>query len=810
MKINFKHKERSRVLIPVIALAAVFSATSIASTSQGNVEDYWPVLLDVIFDNDPYGDSDGDGLSNALEVQLGTDPNNPDTDGDGLSDGVEVNLGLNPLHYDSDLDGVSDADDLVCPFDPENDLDADGLCAAVDNCPIIPNPGQADADTDGIGDACDSMPNTAGLPDSDGDGIEDFDTNGVQVDNCLGWPNPKVDGEQPDENDDGIGDACQCGDIDNNGVVDNDDFIALDTYVSAGIAISMPLFALEKCDVDGDGVCTAWDRDKLAAYIADNNTEIRTSCPTVSQVADRALNRVAFGKNVWTSTRIADYQVAGGSGGNGYAGLESYIREQINPSVVMGDAVYFDKRQPYSDQPELDPSAPVYYPTYDWSIADLRSTYCFNTGCSRTPLQVISNQSELKVLRAAYSTKQLSAVLQDFWFNHFSVDGGLEIARWAHPRHEKTIAANMYGDFATLVEKSAWEPAMLDYLDQQQNTKNAENENFARELMELHTIGTDNTFIHDDIIAVAQVLTGNRYDGNFAADFDLGRHVTGETKEVTLGSPVYATWTFGLNGTAQCGLVTATGGANEARALICLLARHEKAAELVGTKLIARFLGDTAYDLAQAGILPVLGDIKITWAANDANLASVFTTLLLSDDFKKSLYYETAKGKRPGVFSASLIRLLGNGSEGSSDVPQGYTAARARDAFNGIMDDIKNMGEQFYSAGPPTGYSEETPAWLGGSVYAIRLRQIDQVVDFLDVAALADLGLPVDFAGDEEMLDRLAEHFLPGGLLSIDQKNIILDFLTDETALNNLPIGGLPRTLQAIKAVLSTPQFLAQ
>jgi hypothetical protein len=136
-------------------------------------------------------DRDGDGLGDACD---------PDADGDGLPDLPSAWCSDNPdpLQPDADGDGRGDACD-ICPFDPANDLDGDGVCGDRDVCPTIWDPGQKDVDGDGVGDACDDCPLVADEQlDLDGDGIGDA------CDNCPGVLNP----DQADTDHDGIGDAC--------------------------------------------------------------------------------------------------------------------------------------------------------------------------------------------------------------------------------------------------------------------------------------------------------------------------------------------------------------------------------------------------------------------------------------------------------------------------------------------------------------------------------------------------------------------------------------------------------------------------
>ena len=124
-----------------------------------------------------------------------------DSDGDGVPDSDDnCPLVPNPGQAESDGDGLGDACDN-CPYDPENDVDGDGICGDVDNCRTVYNPDQLDTDSDGMGDACDNCPNdpNPAQKDWDGDGIGDA------CDNCFFMPNP----DQLDSDDDGVGNACE-------------------------------------------------------------------------------------------------------------------------------------------------------------------------------------------------------------------------------------------------------------------------------------------------------------------------------------------------------------------------------------------------------------------------------------------------------------------------------------------------------------------------------------------------------------------------------------------------------------------------
>ena len=141
-----------------------------------------------------------------------------DVDGDGIADPNDNCIDTaNPTQSDVDGDKQGDACD-PCPNDPANDVDHDGVCGDVDNCPVVANPDQADSDGNGVGNACDVCP--AGESDPDGDRV-------CGADNCPYVQNPgQEDHGSLTTDPDGIGDACQCGDVTGGGIIDAADVAA--------------------------------------------------------------------------------------------------------------------------------------------------------------------------------------------------------------------------------------------------------------------------------------------------------------------------------------------------------------------------------------------------------------------------------------------------------------------------------------------------------------------------------------------------------------------------------------------------------
>ncbi len=210
-------------------------------------------------------DSDGDGMPDVCDIC----PNDPDDDidGDGICGDIDncptVN---NPSQLDSDSDGIGDVCD-TCPNDPDDDIDGDGICGDIDNCPTVNNPSQLDSDSDGIGDVCDTCPND---PDNDIDG----DGLCGDIDNCPTVNNPS----QLDSDGDGIGDDCDtcpndpdndidgdglCGDIDNCPTVYNPSQLDNDDDGVGDDCDACPGF-IDSLDADSDNIpddCDACPND---------------------------------------------------------------------------------------------------------------------------------------------------------------------------------------------------------------------------------------------------------------------------------------------------------------------------------------------------------------------------------------------------------------------------------------------------------------------------------------------------------------------------------------------------------------------
>ncbi len=733
-------------------------------------------------------DDDGDSLSNDKEYCYGSSPDSPDTDGDRMDDGFEFKYGFN-----SDPVTGNDGEALL-------DRDGDGLIAAVeaeqlqdrysphiaDNFYYAPEADPVDFDKDGILDGNDSCP-FDNLDDADGDGVcANFSCVGCEItgdcphyckvsDNCPGYANA----DQLDTNLDGVGDACQCGDLNTDGAINSLDVDILSNapFSIMGENNSLTMQQLQNCDVNGDGVCSIDDRDLLAAYvdplnpayqsiINDYTTEIlmptgqvdgnenpifassqefriNLRCADNTVTAKRALLRLGYGQS---NSAKGDELIENISKN----GLENYIMEQLNPESI-DDSVYInDIKGAY---------AAGSFPVLGQSYNRLRDIYCNENSCENRidgHQRIPKSLAEIKLHRSVYSNRQLDTVLSDFWFNHFNVYAGFGQVIWLVPQYQDIIDAKIYGSFEDLLMAITKAPAMMNYLNLNYSSKTAPNQNYAREVMELHSIGKEDTYDDGDVNEVARILTGYYYqavdtnDGSFGVNtiFDVGRHDL-EPKTVELVDyygGADTVWKFAHpTGNASCEKTVADGstttieasvGEKEVEVLMCLLARHPKTAEMIGKKLIRRFLGDEAIDGISVNGNDLLEQFIEQWVDNHGDLKHMYRFLLTKKPggfdrgsyFERSLFLPSNKVKRPLVFAASALRAA-NIRHRKTDYVNSTFAFEFKNSYYGIMGDFDNNGEKLYRIAPPTGYSELGVSWQGNNTTLMKFDQAIRIIN---------------------------------------------------------------------------------
>jgi hypothetical protein len=341
------------------------------------------------------------------------------------------------------------------------------------------------------------------------------------------------------------------------------------------------------------------------------------------------------------------------------------------------------------------------------------------------PFQVVSQDlTEAKLLRAAYSNRQLEEVLTDFWYNHFNVDLDKGADRFLVTSYERdVIRPHVLGRFQDLLLATAESPAMLFYLDNWQSTrpdvkphagqkqKTGLNENYGRELMELHTLGVDGGYTQREVTEVARCFTGwtirePRRGGSF--EFDPRRHDNGEKHVVGVKIP-------------------AGGGMEDGLKVLEILSHHPSTALFISRSLAVRFVSDNPPDT----LVKKMAD-KFT--ATDGDLREVMRAMIEAPEFWDQANFRS-KVKSPLEMTVSAIRAI--------DADIDYTFA-----MNGVM---TQLGEPLYRKLEPTGYSNRSADWMNSASLLARMNYANSL------AQGRINGIRVDtsqFSGDPSQIER--------------------------------------------------------
>ena len=346
--------------------------------------------------------------------------------------------------------------------------------------------------------------------------------------------------------------------------------------------------------------------------------------------------------------------------------------------------------------------------------------------------QIASELSQAKLLHAILSERQLQEVMTDFWFNHFNIFIGKDSDQWYTTSYERdAIRKNALGKFRDLLLATASSPAMMVYLDNWNsigpdslangvnpaNPKSKKgnrglNENYGREVMELHTVGVNGGYTQADVTALSAILTGWTVDrpnqgGPFL--FDPKRHEPGAKQ--WLGHTIGAS----------------ANGRNEGVEALTILAASPKTAHFISYKLAQRFVADEPP--------PALVDrLSATYLSTDGDIKAILRTLVQSPEFNSRKYFHN-KVKTPTEFIASAFRTT------------------ATDPINpgSLVQTLKTMGMPPYYALPPTGYYITADQWMNSSALVDRLnfayaltsnKFANQKFDSAHVLALGLMGQP--------------------------------------------------------------------
>jgi uncharacterized protein (DUF1800 family) len=381
---------------------------------------------------------------------------------------------------------------------------------------------------------------------------------------------------------------------------------------------------------------------------------------------------------------------------------------------------------------------------------------------SKRPQRIVAELGMAKVTRAIYSNRQLQQVMDDFWFNHFNVFAGKGEDRYYLTSYERdVIQPHALGKFKDLLTATAKSPAMLFYLDnflsadpkaaqratrqqrrrgrfggpwpprpapnpQQAAKKNERglNENYGRELMELHTLGVDGGYTQKDVTEVARCFTGWTMDKpRQYADFKFDERLHDPDPKYVLGKKIHV------------------GGMKDGEQVIELLVRHPSTAKFISTKLARRFVSDNPPP-------SLVNRMAETFKSGDGDIRAVLKTMIWSPEFWSRDAYR-AKIKTPFELVVSAARATG--SDVDTPLP--------------LVQWIGRIGEPLYQCQPPTGYADKAEAWVNTGAllnrlnYSLALAGNKMRGTRTDVTSL----LGMDSSADAKVaLDRAVQVFLGG------------------------------------------------
>ncbi len=403
-------------------------------------------------------------------------------------------------------------------------------------------------------------------------------------------------------------------------------------------------------------------------------------------------------------------------------GIDAFIAEQLQPELI----------------PDPEGNRVVgAYSTLGMPNVVNHTIHVGNPGGPALELQAAT------VARAIWSERQLFEQMVEFWSNHFSIFGMHEQAVFLKTSDDRDVVRkHAMGKFADLLLASAQSPAMLTYLDNWISRAPDVNENYGRELLELHTLGVRGGYSENDIKNVAKVLSGWTVDPQtweFAYRADW--HVPGAVKVLGWRHP---------NATHDAGL-------EAGKSLIAYLARHPATARRIATKLATHFVSDRPPHR-------LVAELAAVYLQNDTAITPVLRHLFNSHAFRAS---SGQKYRRPMEFVAACVRALNLDFEGGSD------------SANQMLWRLRVMGQLPFGWRTPDGFPDTAAHWLSTAAALARWNSAEEISRWPygmhdDPSSSADAAALPATAGAfvDQVTQRVVFQKLPAG-----DRSVLLRFL---------------------------------
>lgn len=405
-------------------------------------------------------------------------------------------------------------------------------------------------------------------------------------------------------------------------------------------------------------------------------TQVMAASRITQAEARHILERLSFGV---TSSQIEQVD---------RQGIEAYIQSQLSPQTIPESPTlnnYLAKLSSIHQEPiKLQKKDNIYRKKIRNSQQSPKKQEKIRQKARELNAQARDEAIDANLARAIYSNRQLQEVMVDFWFNHFNVYANKGAIKLWLSDYENKIRKHAIGNFRDLLGITAKHPAMLIYLDNRKNTapnspagrrtEKGLNENYARELMELHTLGVDGGYTQDDVIALARIFTGWGMDhlgkkgDKKGFIFHKNRH--DQEDKIFLGQKI------------------PSNGIQEGEQALDILASHPATAHFISYKLAQYFVADQPPE-------SLVNHLAQEFIGSQGDIKQVMDVLIHSQEFNNPKYYKQ-KFKTPFQYVVSLVRM------GEIQQPN----------LKRIRGMLTQLSMPIHLCVAPTGYKFTQSAWL--------------------------------------------------------------------------------------------------
>jgi uncharacterized protein (DUF1800 family) len=496
---------------------------------------------------------------------------------------------------------------------------------------------------------------------------------------------------------------------------------------------------------------------------------------TQRQMIDHVISRLTFGPTPGLAEQVAA------------EGWEAWARRQLQPHTI--------------DESEYESRLARRYPSLTMSMTDIFHTYRPPYENNPPTLEERRQRNRLRAKcrrelresvldRAVHSKAQFREVIVEFWRNHLNVDQQKDdVGYLANHYEQHVIRAHAFGRYEDMLLASARHPAMLIYLDnivsqkplgkydqklleryegRDRKPRSVEalqrysglNENYARELMELHTLGVDNGYTQRDVTELSRVLTG--WTARWNDDGEYGFHFRAEVHD--------------NDDKRLLGTLLRRGGQEQGVKVIQGLARDRRTARFLASKLCAYLVNDQPPD-------DLVEEIAAVYLRTGGHLPSVYEAIIFSDDFASRANYRT-KFRTPFEFVAAALRATDSEISG----------------YGPTLNALHAMGQPIYQQEDPTGYDDRAEDWLDPGVLVYRWRYALQLGRDSVKGVSLPSGFMQRFANQppKQLKNALVQTLIPAG---VDER-------TDRVLLEEIQRN--QRFGHALGLVLGSPAFQQQ